>query len=214
MRDALLWNDNRSAKQAATLIEELGGAQAWADATGSVPVASFTVTKLRWVADHEPEVAERATGVMLPHDWITHQLRAGEGGPTTDRGDVSGTGYWSPADDDYRPDLLRTAFGRDLELPRVAGPQEAVGETAGGIVLAPGTGDNMGAALGLNLEPGDVVVSLGTSGTVFATAGQPTADPTGIVRASPTPPAASCRWCARSTRPGWSAPRCGWPGRS
>jgi xylulokinase len=146
-----------------------------------VPVASLTVTKLRWVADNEPDVAASAQGVMLPHDWITHQLRADGGEPTTDRGDASGTGYWSPADDDYRTDLLTTAFGRELSLPRVAGPTEAVGETADGIVLAPGTGDNMGAALGLNLDPGDVVVSLGTSGTVFATAQQPTADPSGII---------------------------------
>ena len=125
VREALLWNDNRSAPQADALIEELGGPQAWADATGSVPVASFTVTKLRWVADHEPDVAERAQGVMLPHDWITHQLRAGGGEPTTDRGDASGTGYWSPSEDGYRPDLLRAAFGRDLAVPRVAGPREA-----------------------------------------------------------------------------------------
>jgi xylulokinase len=181
VRDALLWNDNRSAKQADVLIEELGGPQAWADATGSVPVASFTVTKLRWVADNEPDVADRAVGVMLPHDWITHQLRADGGGPTTDRGDASGTGYWSPADDDYRLDLLRTAFGRELEVPRVAGAREAVGETAEGITLAPGTGDNMGAALGLELDPGDVVVSLGTSGTVFAVADRSTSDPSGII---------------------------------
>ena len=181
VRNALLWNDNRSAKQADALIDELGGPQAWADATGSVPVASFTVTKLRWVADSEPDVAERAMGVMLPHDWVTHQLRADGGAPTTDRGDASGTGYWSPTDDDYRLDLLRRAFGRDLEVPRVTGAREAVGETAEGIVLAPGTGDNMGAALGLELGPGDVVVSLGTSGTVFAVADRPTSDPSGII---------------------------------
>jgi xylulokinase len=181
VRDALLWNDNRSAPQAATLIDELGGAQAWADATGLVPVASFTVTKLRWVADHEPDVAGRAQGVLLPHDWITHQLRGGAGEPTTDRGDASGTGYWSAATGGYRPDILRAAFGRELAVPRVAGPAEQVGETPDGRVLAPGTGDNMGAALGLDLEPGDVVVSLGTSGTVFAVSDQPSADASGIV---------------------------------
>jgi xylulokinase len=180
VRDALLWNDNRSASAARALVEELGGPDAWATATGSVPVASFTVTKLRWVAEHEPEVADRASGVMLPHDWITHRLRGG-GEPTTDRGDASGTGYWSPAEGEYRPDLLRTAFGRDLALPRVAGPREAVGETPDGLVLGPGTGDNMGAALGLELEPGDVVVSLGTSGTVFSLADRPTADASGII---------------------------------
>ena len=181
VRDALLWNDNRSAPQAAALVEELGGAQAWAEATGSVPVASFTVTKLRWVAEHEPEVAERARGVLLPHDWITHQLRGGAGEPTTDRGDASGTGYWSAATGDYRSDLLRAAFGGSLAVPRVAGPRDQVGETSGGILLAPGTGDNMGAALGLDLEHGDVVVSLGTSGTVFAVSDRPSADASGIV---------------------------------
>ncbi len=181
VRDALLWNDNRSAPQAAALVEELGGAQAWADATGSVPVASFTVTKLRWVAEQEPGTADRARGVLLPHDWVTHQLRGGAGEPTTDRGDASGTGYWSPAEDAYRLDLLELAFGRELAVPRVAAPRERVGETPEGVVLAPGTGDNMAAALGLDLRPGDVVVSLGTSGTVFARGDRSTADASGIV---------------------------------
>ncbi|MGH3387181.1 MAG: FGGY family carbohydrate kinase, partial [Nocardioidaceae bacterium] len=161
VRDALLWNDNRSAPQAGDLLDELGGPEAWAEATGLVPVASFTVTKLRWVAQHEPEAAARAEGVVLPHDWLTHRLRAGtSAAPTTDRGDVSGTGYWSPFDETYRTDLLRLAFGRELAVPRVAEPHEVVGETSTGAVLAPGTGDNMAAALGLDLQPGDVAVSL------------------------------------------------------
>ncbi|MPZ93720.1 MAG: xylulokinase [Propionibacteriales bacterium] len=182
VRDALLWNDNRSAPQASDLLDELGGPEAWAEATGLVPVASFTVTKLRWVAQHEPEAAARAEGVVLPHDWLTHRLRADtSAAPTTDRGDASGTGYWSPFDETYRTDLLRLAFGRELAVPRVAGPREVVGETSTGAVLAPGTGDNMAAALGLDLQPGDVAVSLGTSGTVFAVADRPPTDSSGIV---------------------------------
>jgi xylulokinase len=179
VRPALLWNDNRSAPQARALIDELGGPAAWAEATGVVPVASITVSKLRWVAEHEPELAARATHALLPHDYLTHRLRA-EGEPTTDRGDASGTGYWSPAVG-YRDDLLRHAFGREVATPRVAGPAEAVGTTTDGIVLGPGTGDNMAAALSFDLADGDVVVSLGTSGTVFATLDQATADPDGIV---------------------------------
>ncbi|HYJ66297.1 MAG TPA: xylulokinase [Nocardioidaceae bacterium] len=181
VRDALLWNDNRSAVQAQQLIDELGGPAAWASGVGSVPVASFTVTKLRWVAEHEPEVARRATGVALPHDWLTHRLIIDAREFVTDRGDASGTGYWSPAADDYRPDLLRRAFGTELEVPRVAGTHEPLGHTASGAVVAPGTGDNMAAALGLGLRSGDLAVSLGTSGTVFAVTDQPTADETGIV---------------------------------
>lgn len=181
VRDALLWNDNRSAPQAAALIEELGGPQAWADRIGSVPVASFTVAKLRWVAEHEDEVVKTAQGVLLPHDWITHQLRGAAGEPATDRGDASGTGYWSGATGEYDADLLETAFGKALAVPRVAGPREQVGETPGGVALAPGTGDNMAAALGLDLQPGDVAVSLGTSGTVFAVSDETSADSSGIV---------------------------------
>ncbi len=101
--------------------------------------------------------------------------------PTTDRGDASGTGYWSPAHGAYRHDLLELAFGRSLEVPRVATPAEIVGHTSNGAAVAAGTGDNMGAALALGLRSGDVAISLGTSGTVFAVADQPSADGSGLV---------------------------------
>jgi len=180
VRPALLWNDTRSAGAARDLVAELG-AQAWATAVGSVPVASFTVTKLRWLARHEPEHARGVDTVLLPHDWLTWRLLGRAATPTTDRGDASGTGYWSPGTGEYRLDLLGAAFGRELRLPRVLGPREAAGETPDGQLLGAGTGDNMGAALGLGLRTGDVAVSIGTSGVVSAVHEQPTADPSGIV---------------------------------
>jgi xylulokinase len=183
VRDALLWNDTRSADAATDLIEELGGPQAWADATGSVPVASFTVTKLRWLRDHEPTAAGRTAAVCLPHDVLTWWLRGSRNLAelTTDRGDASGTGYFSARDEMYRPDLLELAVGSQPLLPRVLGPVEPAGQTPDGVTVAPGTGDNMAAALGVGLEPGDVVVSLGTSGTAFGVAPTASADPTGAV---------------------------------
>jgi xylulokinase len=183
VRPALLWNDTRSAGAAADLTAELGGPEAWAEAVGLVPVASFTVTKLRWLADHEPEAAARVAAVCLPHDWLTWRLAGAPGldALATDRGDASGTGYWSPATGGYRPDLLRLALGHDARLPVVLEPVGSLGTTPAGAVLAAGTGDNMAAALGLGARPGDVVVSVGTSGTVFAVAERPSADPTGIV---------------------------------
>jgi len=184
VRDALLWNDTRSAGAAAELTDELGGAAAWVDAVGLVPVASFTVTKLRWFAEHEPELAARATRVVLPHDWLTGRiLKQGNGFErwTTDRGDASGTGYWSAGSDDYRLDLLKTAFGRELDVPHVLAPSAAAGHADGGLLVAAGTGDNMGAALGLTLSPGDVVVSLGTSGTVFTPHDSAIRDETGAI---------------------------------
>ena len=193
IRPALLWNDTRSADAAHDLVAELG-AEVWAGAVGSVPVASFTVTKLRWFARTEPDVAARAEAVALPHDWLTARLldngvRPGTGrtdadhmrNPVTDRGDASGTGYWSPRTGEYRPDLLATAFGRELAVPRVLAPAERAGVTPDGVVIAPGTGDNMGAALGLGLGPGDIAVSIGTSGVVSAVHTAPTADPSGVV---------------------------------
>lgn len=182
VRPALLWNDTRSAAAAADLVAELG-AQPWAAATGSVPVASFTVAKLRWFTEHEPDLASRAATVCLPHDWLTARLQGAttSDGLTTDRGDASGTGYWSPFDGTYRRDLLTHAFGRDLALPAVLDPWDTAGEHRPGVVVSAGTGDNMGAALGLGAGRGDVMVSIGTSGVVAAVTGAPTADPSGTV---------------------------------
>ncbi|GAA3202703.1 xylulokinase [Microbacterium terregens] len=190
IRPALLWNDTRSAAAAVDLIAEFG-AEALAQRSGLVPVASFTITKLRWLRDSEPENAARVAAVALPHDWLTWRLRGfgpeGESprGPVldelvTDRSDASGTGYWNPASGGYDRELLAAALGHDAILPRVLGPAEWVLDDAGRRV-GPGAGDNAGAALGLGAGPGDVVVSIGTSGTVFAVSDQRTIDPSGTV---------------------------------
>ena len=181
VRDALLWNDTRSADAATDLIKELGGPSKWADAVGSVPVASFTVTKLRWLANSEPENAAKVSGVMLPHDWLTWQLMGTPDEYVTDRGDASGTGYWSPQTNEYRKDLLKLALGKEVQLPRVASPNEIIGQTTTGISVAPGTGDNMAAALGLGAATGDIVISLGTSGTAYTVSSNPTNDASGII---------------------------------
>lgn len=181
VRDAVLWNDNRSAPDAADLIRELGGAQAWADVTGSVPVASMTISKIRWLARAEPENAQRATSVVLPHDWLTWQIGGRTFAPVTDRGDASGTCYFDSTAGEYRQELVELAMGHQLVLPRVARPDEIIGYTPDGIALAPGTGDNMAAGLGLDLVTGAAVVSLGTSGTAFTKSAEQTHEPTGTV---------------------------------
>jgi xylulokinase len=182
VRPALLWNDTRSAGAARELTRELGGPAAWAERVGLVPVASFTVTKLRWLAHHEPEAAARTAAVCLPHDWLTWRLAGGGGAITTDRSDASGTGYWSAATGEYLPDVLRHALGHDADVPRVAAPDEVVASSPQAEwVLGPGCGDNAGAALGLGAGPGDVVVSLGTSGVVTAVSQVPAADASGAV---------------------------------
>ncbi|OBH54387.1 xylulose kinase [Mycobacterium mantenii] len=182
VRPALLWNDVRSADAARSLVSELGGARAWAQAVGVVPLAAITVAKLRWLADHEPEHADRTAAVCLPHDWLTWRLRgeADVAALTTDRSDASGTGYYDAATGAYRFDLLELALrGRHPELPTVLEPS---GRTISGTrTFGAGLGDNAAAALGLGAEEGDVVVSIGTSGVVAAVAADPVRDDAGFV---------------------------------
>lgn len=190
VRPAKLWNDTESAPDAGWLVKQLPGRGAdWAAAVGSVPVAAFTATKLSWLHRSEPESWRRLAHVLLPHDWLTARLTGGLTGGlaggrlVTDRGDASGTGYWSPATGEYRWDLL-ALIDSDLDwaavVPRVAEPTEVVG-TWNGAKVACGTGDNMAAALGLGLGVGEAVISLGTSGTAYTVADLPSADPTGAV---------------------------------
>jgi xylulokinase len=176
LRPAKLWNDTEAAPQASALVQQ-GGASQWADATGSVPGPAFTVAKVAWLRDHEPATFARLAHVALPHDWLTMQI-CGE--LVTDRGDASGTGYFSPRNGRWVDEVLELIGIDQGFLPKVAAPNEAAGDVHG-LLVAPGTGDNMAAALGLGLAPGDVAVSLGTSGTVFAVSETPTADRSGAV---------------------------------
>lgn len=186
IRDALLWNDTRSGRAAADLVEEVG-AESWALRAGSVPVASLTVTKLRWLADAEPGNLDRVAAVCLPHDWLTWKLSGSTdlADLATDRSDASGTGYFDAVAGTYLLDLLELAIRRDpsnIRLPRVAGPAEAVGRLGGSrALLGPGCGDNAGAALGLGLAAGMTSVSLGTSGVVGVVSDTPVRDSSGLV---------------------------------
>jgi xylulokinase len=185
IRDALLWNDVRSADAAESLNREAGGDAEIAKKVGSKLVASFTAAKLRWLADHEPENATKTASVALPHDWLSWQIQGGKDFSKlfTDRSDASGTGYFDPSTSQYRQEIIELALGknRQIQFPRIIAASEFGGETPNGIPIAAGAGDNAAAALGLQAQPGDVVVSLGTSGTAFAVSQTPTHDSSGSV---------------------------------
>ena len=203
IRPALLWNDTRSAGAAEELTCERGdgdrerGARWWAQATGLVPVASFTVTKLRWLADNEPENARKIAAICLPHDWLSWKIRGGFeavglAGLCTDRSDASGTGYMDRADAVYRREILAQALRISLEeaegiiLPKICEPMETMGcgdlaQGWGEIAIGPGCGDNAGAALGVGLGVGQALLSLGTSGVVAVVSETPVEDPSGQV---------------------------------
>jgi xylulokinase len=199
IRPALLWNDVRSAEASEQLVEHFGRT-ALVERTGSVPVASFTATKLRWLRDHEPDNATHVAAVALPHDWLTWRLLGyGPRGTTqlgpdllalsTDRSDASGTLYWSPEKGTYDEEIVGWSLGHVPILPRVIAPGESAGLTVrgvapvvpGDIVVGGGAGDNAAAAMGLGASLGDVVISIGTSGTVFAVSDRAVADQSGTV---------------------------------
>ncbi|MET8410429.1 xylulokinase [Streptomyces sp. NPDC005195] len=186
VRPALLWNDVRSAPQARRLIDELGGPKTWAERTGTVPGPSITVTKWAWLAENEPDAVRATAAVRLPHDYLTERLT---GEATTDRGDASGTGWWASGSEAYDEEVLAHIGLDPALLPRVVRPGEVAGTVhareelpfSRGTLVATGTGDNAAAALGLGLRPGTAVLSLGTSGTVYAVSTRRPADPTGTV---------------------------------
>lgn len=191
LRDAPMWNDTSSYKQVETLNDELGREE-WIKRTGLSLAPSFTVTKVRWLKDNEPENAEKTAAIVLPHDYLTWRLKGGEPGSlnfddlTTDRSDASGTGYWSGSTEDYCEDLFELALGLKAHLPRVLGPTDKAGLTGSGLPGIPaglpigvGGGDNAVAALALGLNVGDAVMSLGTSGTVYAKTDSPVQDMSG-----------------------------------
>ena len=189
IRPAKLWNDTTSAPEAAELVRRLGP-EAWAHRTGSVPTAAFTITKLLWLARHEPENFARIATVLLPADWLMFRLT---GGLRTDRSAASGTGYFSPAESAWLPDLLELVGGEGWrpKLPALVGPDDAAGSVSAeagealgleaGIAVGPGCNDQPPAALALGIRDGDVVISIGTSGTVFTRSSTPTADASGAV---------------------------------
>ncbi|GHH52315.1 xylulokinase [Streptomyces candidus] len=179
LRPAVLWNDTRSAPQAAHLADTRGQ-DWWLARTGSVPVASITATTWQWLRENEPHLAAATAAVRLPHDYLTERLT---GVAATDPGDASGTGWYSTADGAYDAEILQLLGLDEKLLPEVAPtgatrvgtltPRAAAAlGLPEGLPVAAGTGDNMAAAVGLGLGGEGLldhpVVSLGTSGTVFA----------------------------------------------
>ncbi|HWK46969.1 MAG TPA: FGGY family carbohydrate kinase [Stellaceae bacterium] len=188
LRKAKLWNDTEPAPDALTLCDRLA-AGAWATRTGSVPGPALTVSKLAWTERCHPGLVAQARHVLLPADYIVYRLcrRA-----VTERGGGSGTGYLNPFENRWEPDLADLAVpGIDWasRLPTIIASDARAGtvqpapglEDLVGAVVGAGSGDNMTAALGLAIRPGDTVISVGTSGTIYGVTTIPVCDETGAI---------------------------------
>ena len=190
LRAAKLWNDTTGARHLTDLIDHIGAAN-WVLRTGSLPTAAFTIAKLAWVAEREPEIMERAALVLLPHDYLTYWLT---GSAVTDRSDASGTGYFDSVADRWITEYLELAGGSsswDAKLPAVLQPTDIAGALraaaadelgiASDVIVTAGGGDQHAGYLGLGLSDGDQYFSLGTSGVVATSSREPVRDSTGVV---------------------------------
>jgi xylulokinase len=177
LRPAILWNDGRSQPQVDALLDEVGLERLVA-LSGNRPLAGFTAPKLRWLAEHEPELPGRIRRIMLPKDYVRLRLT---GEPACEVTDASGTllldvehRRWSEA--------LCEAFGVDPAwLPPVHESAAMVGRTGAGVPVAAGAGDQAAGALGVGVvqAAGPASLVLGTSGVIFAAQDAFTADPQG-----------------------------------
>lgn len=188
VRPAKLWNDTDAAPQAVQLCTRLSPS-VWAERTGSVPAPALTVAKIAWTQKHAPAALARTARIMLPADYLIYLL---SGQSVSERGCASGTGYFNPFSNiwDYElADLAAPGLEWEKLLPRIIDSAAVAGHIRGvpglealdGTVVGAGSGDNMTAALGLGVEDGDTVISLGTSGTVYAVTETGVKDASGVI---------------------------------
>jgi xylulokinase len=193
IRPAKLWNDTETSDQNAELVERFGGRAEWSRRFGIVPLTGYTVSKLLWLKQKEPQNFARIRHILLPHDylnfWLTGKLRA-------EAGDASGTAFFDIRTRSWQRQVLDAIDGGtgqlSAALPELIGPEDFVGtlrpEVAADLgipqscIVASGGGDNMMAAIGTgNVREGVVTLSLGTSSTVYSFSEDPVQDETGNV---------------------------------
>lgn len=190
LRPAILWNDQRTARQCAEIRERLGF-EKLVRITGNDALTGFTAPKVLWVAENEPEVYRRAMHILLPKDYVRYCLT---GDFAMDKADGSGTILFDLKERDWSDEVLKT-LGIPVEWmpPTYEGPEvtgiissaaaAATGLIAGTPVMA-GGGDQAAGAVGVGaVEPGIVSLVLGTSGVVFASADAPLVEPQGRLHA-------------------------------
>lgn len=188
LRPAIIWCDGRTADQCQAITEQIG-AERLIELVSNPALAGFTLPKLLWVREHEPEVWQRVRAVLLPKDYVRLQLT---GEHATDVADASGTLLFDVVNRRWSAEMLST-FGLDgallpavFESPEVCARVSAAGAAATGLragtPVVAGGGDQAAGAVGLGIvEPGVVSATIGTSGVVFAATDRPALDKRGRV---------------------------------
>lgn len=190
VRAAKLWNDTTTAEECTLLTDGVGGFGRALELTGNSFLPGYTAPKVLWLKRHEPAMYASTRRMCLPHDYLNLWLT---GEFATEPGDASGTAYFDVRARQYSATVLSLLDAQrnwSEALPRVVASVSVLGrlrpaaaEALGlqpGVPVSGGGGDNMMAAIGTGaVAEGPVVVSLGTSGTVFAYRSQPAVDPLG-----------------------------------
>jgi xylulokinase len=180
LRPAILWNDQRTEAECVE-IEERVGLTRLIQLTGNRALTGFTAPKLLWLRRHESDTYARIAHVLLPKDYVRLRLT---GEHATDVADASGTLLFDVARRRWSEEMLDALELDHSWLPRALESPEVSGETAAGIPVAAGAGDQAAAALGVGVDrPGPVSVVLGTSGVVFAALPAFASDPQARVHA-------------------------------
>ncbi|HEX5788952.1 MAG TPA: xylulokinase [Woeseiaceae bacterium] len=189
-----LWCDTSTQAEADEIMAAVGGRDRCIELAGNPVLVGYTASKIRWFRKHRPERYRKMAQVLLPHDFLNFVLT---GKWVMEYGDASGTGLFDVRARRWCPELLQAvdpALDLADRLPPLVGPDTIIGEVTtacsreygipAGIPVAPGGGDNMMAAIGTgNVSPGRLTMSLGTSGTLFASAAAPVVDPDGNIAA-------------------------------
>ena len=192
LRPAKLWNDTSTGPQCLRILSAAGGLDSYIEETGNSLPPGFTASKLLWVKEKEPEIYNRVTSILLPHDYLNLHLT---GEKTTEAGDASGTGYFRVSKKTWSQQALQWIDpDRDLCLclPRLIDSKEPAGRLRSHLAqrwglpdhvqVSSGGGDNMMGAIGSgNVSNGKVTVSLGTSGTLYCYSASPVLDPQGVI---------------------------------
>lgn len=188
LRPAIIWCDQRTETQCRMLTDKVGAGRL-IELTCNPALTGFTLPKMLWVREHEPQIWERVRTVLLPKDYVRLRLT---GEKATDVADASGTLLFDVTHRKWSEEMLAVAeiderlMPQVYESPQVTGVISAAGATATGLragtPVVAGAGDQAAGAVGMGIvRAGTVSATIGTSGVVFAVTDRPSLDPQGRV---------------------------------
>ena len=183
LRPALIWADQRTQPECDWLTAKIGF-ERLIELTCNPALPNFTLTKLLWVREHQPEIFARIAHVLCPKDYVRYKLT---GEFAMDMQEASGTLLLDVTNRRWSADMCELAGIPMAWLPRLfEGPEicaeinkagAGVTGLAAGTPVAAGAGDQGAGAVGMGiLAPGSVSATIGTSGVVFAATDAPTKD--------------------------------------